>query len=788
VAVLTLALGTGANTAIFGLVNSVLLKSLPVREPERLFFLQDPTREKSDVFGRADFEQIRARNQVFSGVCTFTGGDQMWNASIDGQSEPVRALLVSGEYYDVAGVGAILGRTLSPSDDLPPAGSAVATIGYGFWEKRFARAPGVLGKSVRLNGGSFTIVGVMPPEFFGIWPGRTPDITIPHQAIGVAMPQRTANRNRLGTVVMGRLRPGITQAAAQAGMQTIYRQLLEEAGAKPREISERKLALVPAAHGVAELRLQFSKPLLALMVLVGLLLALACANVANLVMARNSARTREIAVRLAVGAGRGQLIRQLLIESLMLSTLGGIGGVLLAVWTRDLMPAVSLGSRLQLPMQAPIDFSVLAFTMALAIVTGLVFGLAPALRATRLDLTHALKGKGTAAGRSVGKPLMVAQVALSMLLLIGAGLFARSLRNLASVDAGFRRDGVLMFRIDPTLRGYRDARYYALLQGVLDAVASVPGVRSASLSDATLLGGGHAGAYIQVEGQPRDEDRELLVNWVSPAFFETVGMTMVAGRGFTAADQGAAPHVAVINQAMARRYFAGQQPVGRRFRWSDDQPPIEIVGVTRDAKYDDLRSDAAPTFFVPLFAGAWQRAKTVEVLAAGDPAALTSAIRRQVAQVDPDLMLFDVRTLAGQARESMAEERLTAGLSTLLGVLALALALACVGLYGVMAFHTVRRTSEIGVRMALGARPADVIRMVLREAVGVVGLGVAIAVPIALVLGRLAASLLYGVSAWDFRTIAMAAAVMFLSAMGAAWLPARRAAHVDPLVALGYDG
>jgi predicted permease len=343
-------------------------------------------------------------------------------------------------------------------------------------------------------------------------------------------------------------------------------------------------------------------------------------------------------------------------------------------------------------------------------------------------------------------------------------------------------DHVLTFPIDPTLRGYRDARFFDTLRQARDAVAAVPGVRSAALSDATLLGGGHAGAYIRVEGSAHDDERELLVNWVSPEFFETLGMTLVAGRGFTAADEGAAPRAAVINETMARLFFPGGNAIGRRFIWNNDQPPIEVVGVAQDAKYDDLRSPVEPTFFVPLFAGTWQRAKTMEVRAAGDPAALTSAIRKRVAEVDPDLMLFNVRTLEDQARESMAEERLTAGLSGFFGVLALALA--CVGLYGVMAFHATRRTGEIGLRMALGARRGDVVRLMLRESAVLVLIGAAIAVPAALAAGRLLGSLLFGISPSDPWTIAAAVAVMFAAAMLATYAPARRAARVDPSVAL----
>ncbi len=795
IAVLTIALGTGANTAIFSLVDTLLLKSLPVKEAHRLFLLEDPGKFKGDLFRRDVFERIRAENNVLDGVCTFSAGQQTWNANIDGQSEPVNALLVSGEYHTLLGVRAVAGRTLLPSDDASPGASPAAVISYAYWERRFGRASDAVGKQIRLNGGLFTIVGVTPREFFGVTPGQNPEITVPHQTIGTAMPQRTVLRNNIGMRMLARLRDDITEAQAQASLRVLYPQILaEKAGAEPtlearQELARHTLQLVPAARGVAELRSKFSKPLLVLLAIVSLLLLLACSNVAGLLTARNHSRQHELAVRLSIGAGRGRLIRQLLTESVLLSALGSFCGLLLAVWSTRFIPFTLADGKLSLPGAVSVDARVLLFTVFLSLLTGVLLGAAPAFRATRVNLTTVLNGQSVARGSRapVGRLLVCGQIALSLLLLIAASLFVRSLQSLERVETGFSKQGVLLFRVDPTLLGYRDARYFSVLQQILERVESLPGVRAAAVSDMGLLSGGRSTAGIVIEGRAAvpGENNEAVVNWISPEFFKTTGMTLLQGRGFLDADRGDKPRVAVVSETLAQQFFAGGSPIGKRLRWEDDGPLLEIVGVVRDAKYYDLRIARVPAFFVPVFQGGWQRAKTFEIQTAGDPAALAEAVRQRVAEVDPDLLVFGAKTQEQQTQEALAVDRLIATVSGFFGLLALLLA--CLGLYGVLAYHTARRTKEMGIRLALGAQRNDVTGLVMRETAALFAAGAGTGLIAALLLSRFVSSLLFGISATDPRAIASAILLLLSAAMLAGYLPARRAARVDPMVALRYE-
>jgi predicted permease len=823
VTVLTLALGIGVNTAIFSLINAVMLKSLPVRQPERLVLFQwaaqgwpvmipslrgtwnkdKSGRTISTSFTYPAFEETRASNKVLSGICAFSGAGRL-NLVAGGQAGLAEADLVSGDYFSTLGVQPILGRPLTPADDRPEAPRA-AVISYGYWRRRFGGDVSVVSKSVTLNDVPFTIVGVSPPEFFGVQPGRSVDLWLPLHAESQVLPDADWSRTNWWLLMMGRLKNGVSQFQALANLQVIFRQSVT-AGVRslPKEAEIPQLELAPGNKGLDYLRSEFSQPLFILMTVVGLVLLIACANVANLLLERATSRRREIAVRLALGAGRGRLVRQLLTESAALSAAGGVAGLLLAYWASNLLVVMMSSGRGRIDLHVRPDVYVLIFTASLSILTALLVGLAPALRGTRLDLTPALKAGPTGAGGrprrfaglrfGLAKGLVVAQVAISLVLLVAAGLFVRTLANLENENIGFDRRNLLLFGIDPTQQGYKGARltrFYEELQGRLKAI---PGARSVSLSMHPLLKGEMSVWGLVLDGyvpktRPLGNDNSISVrvNEVGPDFFATMGIPLLLGRTIQPGDTATSPMVGVVNEAFAHKYLEGQPPVGRRAGWEgEERSKMEIVGVVKDTRYGELRGDPPPTYYVPYTQYSDHLgAMYFEVRTAGDPKNWLASIGDVVRSLDKEIPIFDAETQTEEIDEAVFQERLFARLTSLFG--ALALLLACLGLYGLMSYSVARRSNEIGIRMALGAERARILRWVLIEALGLVLCGLALGIPVALGATRLISSRLYGLKPNDALTLSLATLLLAAVAILAAYIPARRATKVDPVVALRYE-
>jgi len=812
VAVLTLALGIGANTAIFSVIDAMILRPLPVKDPNQLFQLATvgPLMNSSH-FSYPAFKPFRDENHVFSGVLAVFWLHEL-DATLNGQTESVDGQLVSGNFFSLLGVDVVAGRTFTADEDKEPRQNPVAVISYAYWKRRFGLDPTVVGKRVALNKTSFTIVGVTPPDFLGIWLGHPADVYVPM----MMEPAFHEDKSWLNdwsyhwVQVVGRLKPGVSREKALADLAVIHHEALED---EPKtdwppqmahQYMEGKLELVPASGGLTfDLRREFSQPLSILMAMVGLVLLIACTNVANLVLARAAARQKEIAVRLAIGAGRLRLMRQLLTESLLLALAGGAAGLLLAWWSGAALASLISPGRGQLRLDLSPDPRVLAFTGAVSLLVAILFGLAPALRATRLDLTPALKENARTVGASrsrlgLGKALVVTQVAFSLLLLFAAGLFVRTLTNLKNLDPGFSRQNVLMFSVDATKNQYKGADVARIYQQLLERFEAVPGVRSASLASwGPITGGGGWDNEVWVEGYaPRpNEDMNVYLNAVGPRYFDTIGTPVLVGREFRPRDSGSPGKVAIINQAMARYFFGNANPIGRRFGWGKPQDAgkacdegegacpasFEIVGVVKDSKYETLRETVPRTAYVNCF----QRPlgeMTFLVRSEMGPAALVPPMRREITGADKGLRIGSFSTLEEHVDQSLGHERLMATLATLFG--ALAVLVASVGLYGIMAYAVLRRTSEIGIRMALGAQQTDVLWMVLRETGTMVAIGLGIGIPAALASGRMISSQLFGLTAHDPGTIAVASVVLLGVALLAGYIPARRATQVDPMVAL----
>jgi len=815
-AALSIAIGIGANTTIFSLINAVLLRTLPVDRPEELVVFAIGSSRGSDYsFSYPLYAQLHDGATALSGVCASGGASRMRmmvsTSTSAGTPESVQAEKVSGNFFSTLGVEAELGRTLTDADDrdgAPP----VAVISHGLWQRRFGRDPQVVGRNISLDDVPYTIVGVAPRRFFGFEVGTSPEVWWPlHQVPRVAPRAVLAEQGWTWLRLMGRLAPGASVAQASGESSVIFERMLAETAARVasaqgsawraterREFLDQTLVLEGGSTGWTPLR-QARKPLLVLMAIVGLVLLIACTNVVSLLMARASARQKEIAMRLAIGASRARIVRQLLTESVLLALLGGGLGLLGALWgTRLLLTYLSDFIRAVFPQRAMAldvtpDGLVLGFTICVSVATGILFGLTPALRATRHDLTSALKDltgpRGRGMPRSVlHRVLVVSQVALSLLLLVGTGLLVRSLQNLRGLDAGFESDNVLVFSIDVGA-GYDATGRTRLYQKAIERLAALPGARSASVSKWGLLSPNSWGNQVLVDGYtPRsDEDLRCYGQIVGPRFFETLGIPLRSGREFGRQDGPTAPRVAVINETMARQFFGHQDPVGRHFRLpASPGVAFEIVGVAKDAKYRSLRERPTRTFYVP--SGQQPSSSGPPLLVAlrtvGSPAAFVPAVRRTLQGIDSQLQVLDVRTMADVVDASLVQERFVSHLAGLFSVSALLLA--ALGLYGTMSYGVARRTAEIGIRMALGARHGDVLWLVLREALALALLGAAIGLPAGLVGTRAISSLLFGLSPSDPVTLTLATAVMLAVATFAGYLPARRAARVDPLIALRY--
>lgn len=826
VAILSLALGIGANTAIFSLVNAVLLRSLPVKNPEELVLFRytdgvrgtlaragennayrDPVtgRFSSTSFSLATFEALRASHAGLAEVFAFTPFNQI-TVMIDGQPEVVASgQYVSGNYYAGLGVTTALGRTLTSEDDRPAA-APVAVLSDRYWENRFARSPAVLGQTIQINRVPVTIVGVTPPGFTGAMQvGDTADLSVPLALHPRFQPGAAASRAQpwyWWVRIMGRLAPGASAAQARAALEPVFQNAARDGWLAGRAASYATgdgtmpdlppLSLDPGGQGENDTRRRYAQSLRLLVGLVGLVLLAACANVANLLLARGAARRREIALRLALGASRARVVRQLLAESFLLAVCGAGLGVVFALWSRGLLQSLrTFGSSPTTPavLNLPLDARVLGFTIVIAAATALLFGLAPALRATRLNLTEEFQGGtralGTGARSRLSQSLMVLQISLSLILLVGTGLFVRTLRNLQAVDPGFNPRQLVLFRVDTI---GRDSAQTAALQARLqEGFERIPGVRAATFSRVALLGDGRMNRRTVVPGATPDpnESPNINVNALAPNFLPTMEIPLVLGREFTAHDDGAAPKVAIVNQAFARRFFHEENPLGRRLEFGSTPnaaaASIEIVGVARDAKYTGLREIPPATIYLP--APQLSGATANFALRTSVPlATLAPAIAAAVHEIDPALPVINLRTQDEQIERLTAQEGLFAKLSGFFGVLALALA--CVGLYGLMSYQVLRRTGEIGLRMALGALPRHVLAMILRESLALVGLGIALGLAGAAAAGRLVSTMMFGLSSNDSLTYATVGATLLLVALGAALLPARRASRLDPMTAL----
>ena len=799
VVLITLALGIGANTAIFSLIDAVMLRPLPVQDPGRLVQLaRIGAWGTISSFSYSDFKRFRNENHTLSDTAASSTFGKM-EVSIDGRPARIEGELVSGNFFSVLGINPRIGRVFEDDGGTGLGESGVAVISYDCWNREFGVDPSVLGKTIALAGKPLTIIGVTPQRFKGLTSGFSPDIYVPLAGEPALRDGRSWlwEQSFHWLQVIGRLKEGTSRAQALADLNVVHGQIMAETdmhtwAAKDREnFLSQELAVLPAGSGLLGLRKQFSEPLLILMAMVGLVLLIACANVANLMVARATSRQREIAVRLAIGAGRRRLVRQLIIESLLIAAGGGSGGLLLAYYSIGGMVALMSIGRAPLILDLHPDVRVLIFTAGISIAAALLFGLSPALGATRVSLAPALKqngGRASWAGFRFGqrKILLIGQVALSVLLLSGTGLLMRTLVNLERVDPGFDRNNVLVFSVDPKKAGYKGKELANFYTGLLDQLTSTPGVRSASMSlMLPVTGGGGWDNGVDVEGYaPRPgEDMRLYLNSVGPRYFETIGTPVLAGREFSAADTASAPKVAIVNQAMARYFFADTSAVGKKLGWGDgkDREEFEIVGVVQDSKYETLREQVPRSAFVNCF----QRGlgpMGVQVRTDIKPSALIPQVRSQLSALGPSIAINAFQTLDDHVEDSLGQERLMVTLSGLFG--GLAVLLTSVGLYGTMAYSIARRTGEIGVRMALGARQTDVLRMIHRESLTMVAAGAVIGVPAAIAIFRFISGMLFGLAPSDPLTLGGATLLMLLVSALAAYFPARRASRLDPMHAL----
>ena len=830
IAVLTIALGVGANTALFSVVDAVLLKKLPVKEPDQLvLFRATWDREKfspgnytgsnqrdpatgltnGTSFPFQTFSRLREDRGALSDVFAFASVDLNLNAG--GQAEVVSGQVVSGNYYSTLGVPALIGRTITDSDDNPGT-TPVAVLSHRFWTSRFSADKGIVGRQVNLNNVAFTIVGVTPPGFEGTGQvGLSQDVSIPLAWEPQVSGERTYFRGAGAwwLRMMGRLKPGATLEQATASLEGAFQQsVLEHRAARQAQTKNPirplepkdypRLAIDSGGQGEMNTRRSLTKPFRLLFGVVALVLLIACANVANLLLVRASSRQREIAVRLAVGASRWRLIRQLLTESLLLGILGGGLGILFALWIKDSLLAVAdWSSRGMAVLNPRLDLRVLGFTLGLSFLTGIIFGIVPALRATRLDLTTTLKDTGRGSSgytRSwLAKSLVVAQVSISVLLLIGAGLLIRTLRNLQQVETGFNKNNLLLFNVDPKLIGYKDDKLAALYQRMFDRLEAVPGVQSVTFSRHALLSRGATSKSFYLPGtqtSPGGPPVEANVHNVRENFLQTMEIPLLLGRSLTPQDDARAPQVAVVNQTFAQRFFPNENPIGKRFGFDSEKPgEIEIVGLARDAKYTSQRDDTQPTTYI-----SWKQSlsymgfATFEVRTASEPGSYVGAIRQAVHDVDSNLPINAIKTQIEQADETLVMERLFAKLLTLFGLLAQQLA--AIGLYGVMAYSVSQRIHEIGIRMALGATRSNVLKMILKQGMFLTMTGVALGLGAAYILTKYLESLtsmLFGVEPRDPLTFGVIASLLTVVAFMACFIPARRATKVNPLVALRYE-
>jgi len=865
VAILTLALGIGANTAIFSLIDGILMRGLPIVDAQNVVVLKwralkTPDRHNSSSYGDCAqsyaprrgpstscsfsepfFDEVALQTGAFSSVAAFANAGQI-DLSGNGTASVLRGQGVSGEFFSLLGVRPVAGRLIVPSDDAASA-QPVVVLNYGYWNSQFGGSPSAIGKTVRLNNVPFTIIGVTEPRFDSLSPGRVYDVWVPLSVLPQINPHswvktRATDIYSWWLVIIGRLKPGVGRLEAQAAVTTLFRNHVLHA-AKPlsKPEDDPRVDALPAQSGLTGTTTQVSTELYVLMMAVGIVLLIACANVAGLLLSRATARQKEVAVRLALGARRGRIIRQLLTESVFLSLVGGALGILFAIWgTHAMVSLIAGNSDRPFGFTPGIDGRVLAFTFAASLLTGIIFGLAPAFRGTHVNLTPALKegmGSSAAEGRtggrwfSLGNALVIAQVALAVVVLVGAGLLVRTLQNLRNVDPGFDTRNLLTFGLDPTLIGYKTPQIDAFYQDLQGRIAATPGVESVSYSNSTLLSGSLWETGFHLAGTSKDEESEAYYLPVGADFFSMMHMQLLAGRNFNSADfaqaraaeererarqtaqqakeagvpapngtaavptsaENEAPVPVIVNKTFVRKYLPKVNSLGQHFgereanpekgEWAS--PGWVILGVVSDAKYESLRGEIEPTMYVPSSGGN----TSFEVRTRTNPTAMTASIRSIVSQMDNNLPVFDIHTQTELIDRMLFQERMIAKLSGFFGLLALVLA--CVGLYGLLSYEVSRRTREIGIRTALGAGQRDVLWLVVGQGIVLAIAGAAVGIGVALGVTRYLKSMLYDVHANDPATMAGVAILLMLVALAACYVPARRATLVDPMVALRYE-
>lgn len=810
VAIATLALGIGANAAIFALVDRVMLRVLPVRNPRELVLLRSPGPSEGHTWSDSDdatsfsypmYRDLRDKGRVFSGLLAEYPFDVSLSAT--GETERAAGELVSGNYFSVLGVPASAGRVLGPEDDRIAGGHPVAVLSHAYWTRRFGGDPSVVNRIIVVNGSPLTVIGVAGAGYSGIQPGRPADLFVPI-AMKAAM---TPFWNGLDdpkdhwVQIVGRLKPGISRSDAQAALTGVYRPLLLALSAqlkgmdapKRRQFESRPLLLLAGSHGRLPLQMDVGTPLLSLMAMVGLVLLIACSNLAALLAARGASRQKEYGIRLAIGASRFQLVRQSIVECLLYSFLGGALGMLVAAWTlHALLNAFPPDADLR-QVAASVDPRVLAFAAFVSLLAGLLFGVAPALRAARLDPARTLQGGGrgsVSGGVDVlrfRRWLVTGQVALTLVLLVAAGLFVGSLRNLGSVDLGLRPEHVIGFSVSPKLNGYAADKSASLARRLAEDLAGLPGVRSVTAAEVSTLTNTTVGGNVSVEGVENadDESRQVRKNAVGPDYFATLGIPILSGRGISWRDDRAAPQVALVNEAMARRFFPGRSPLGARFTFGQGdskKPALEIIGVVRNSKSAEVSEKELPFVYTSYLQDPNLGSLTFYVRSEQEPRGLAPVLAAAVKRLDPQLPLFDIKSLPDQINESLVTERLIVLLSAAFA--GLAGLLAAIGIYGVLAFAVAQRRIEIGVRVALGADPGSIRRLILGEVLRFLLVGMAIGLPAAYALGRSVQSILYGVGAADIRVFAAGTALMALVALAAGFPPAMRASRLNATDAL----
>ena len=809
IAVLTLALGIGANTAIFSVVNATLMRPLPVVDPDRLVFVFNGP--PGSVFSYPDYAALRDQNNVLDGLIAWGGITA--SLSTNDQPDLVNGAIVSGNFFDVIGVRAQLGRVITAEDDKTPGAHPVAVISQGLWQRRFAADPNIVGRQLLLNGNNFTVIGVLPGGFDGLQLGPVRDLYVPMMMQATMRPPRAGYsgeknpdllqvRNNRWLFSVGKLKPGVSPEQAQASLALIAKQLEEQ-----HRVNEgRGISVSAFSEGDnPSNRQQLSSVARLLMGVVGIVLLIACANVANLLLARSSARTKEIAVRLAIGATRWRIVRQLLTEGILLATLGGAAGLLLAWWaTRSLSATPPPQGALPLTPQFAIDLRVLLFTLGLSVLAGIVFGLAPALRASRPALVPALKDDAAAFFErtrvfSLRNLLVVTQVALSLVLLIAAGLFLRSLQQARTIDPGFDAEKIVNLPLNINLLRYTSTQGREFYKQVVERVEAIPGVESASVARIAAVSGSSSVRSLLIEGREGSDTQfrsdnagaasgdsdSTSANVVGPRYFQTMGIGLMQGRDFNAQDNEDHPLVVIVNEAFLRRHFPSGDALGKRLSVNGPQGPWrEIVGVVRTSKYFSLGEAPTPVTYLPLQQN-HETGMNLHVRTAVDPSTVAAAIRNETQALEKNLPLGNPELMSERVANSLYAARMGAILLAVFG--GLALLLASIGLYGVMSFAVSRRTRELGIRVALGARPGDVFRLVLRQGMILVVVGLVIGLGVAWMVTRLLASFLYGVSTTDAFTFAAIPALLILVALLACYLPARRATKVEPLTALRYE-